>query len=288
MTMKRIDLGNRPGVTGLTAALAFALPLCAPAAAQAHQIWLEQNAKSGKLYFGEYAENMRELSPGRLDKFINPTATLLSPKGDKPITLSKTADGFALPTRAAKGEALIVQDTGYPLLSRKAGGPAKANAAKPAGTAATAQAKPEEQKPVRTLWTPAARFVTDFSAQAAKLPLDIVPTGKTGEFQVVFQGKPLPAVKIDVAAVSGWGREAETDTEGKVHFSLPWKGGYLVKVHHVDNTPGKRKTNQGEEAYDMASYSTTLSFVTPTGFPSPPPPPAQKPHEEPPVTAKSE
>jgi hypothetical protein len=97
---------------------------------------------------------------------------------------------------------------------------------------------------------------------------------------VTFRGKPLSAAKVGIVAASGGGREAETDSEGKVSFALPWKSGYLVKVHHVDATPGKRKTSSGEEAYDATSFSTTLSFVTPSGLPAPPPPPLAKPSPE--------
>ena len=199
---------------------------------------------------------MRELSPSRLDKFVSPTASLLSSKGDRPLVLEKRPDGFVVSARAGRGKSLIVEDTSYPILVRKT------------------------PKETRTLWTPAARHITDFRAQPARLTLDIVPAGKSGELQVIFRGKPLAAAKVAISAVSGWGQEAETDQDGKVAFSLPWKSGYLVKVHHVDTAPGKRKTATGEEAYDTASYSTSLSFVTVVGLPSPPPPPARRPTPE--------
>jgi uncharacterized GH25 family protein len=257
---------------GAGALLTLGLGLAgAPAAAHAHQVWLEQDGKAARLCFGEYAENMREVSPGLLDKFASPTATLIGAKGEKDLTPVKSKEGYVLPARAGKGESLIAQDLAYPIIVR----PAKAAAA----------GKPEAAS-ARTLWTPAARFITDFRAQPAKLTLDIVPTGKAGEFQVVYRGKPLPEAKVDIAAASGWGREAETDAEGKVTFALPWKSSYLVKIHHVDATPGKRKSSAtAEEAYDTASYSTSLAFATPTGLPAAPPPPAGKPHDAPATTA---
>ena len=49
--------------------LSLSLPLAAAAPAAAHQIWLEQDARAARLYFGEFGDNLREASPGLLDKF---------------------------------------------------------------------------------------------------------------------------------------------------------------------------------------------------------------------------
>ena len=37
--------------------------------AQAHQVWIEASGNQARLHFGEYADNLRETSPGLLDKF---------------------------------------------------------------------------------------------------------------------------------------------------------------------------------------------------------------------------
>jgi uncharacterized GH25 family protein len=240
--------------------VALALVLLAPGGVAAHQIWIEQGPGGAKLYFGEFAQNVRESSPGYLDKFPGPTGTHLSKKGEETLSLSKTATGFAIPARVRKGETVIAQEANYPVLERKEG-----------------------DKPTRTFWTPAARYIADFSAQEPKLTLDIVPTGKTGEFQVVYRDKPLPKAEIGIVAASGWGQEAMTDEQGRASFALPWKGSYLVKVRHVEKVPGKRPGGPGkpEETYDAASFATTLSFVTLSGLPSPPAPrpPAKAPHD---------
>ena len=242
---------------GVSAALFLAL--LASSRAAAHQIWIEQDAKGAKLYFGEYGANLREVSPGRLDKFTTLAALHLSAKGEHTLAVTTTSNGFALPAKAAKGESLVVQDANYPILDRK-------DPLKPGKT-------------VRTFWTPAARYISDFRPKAPKLTLDIVPGGAIGELQVIFRGRPLPEAKVDIVAASGWSLTGETDPTGKVRFALPWKSGYLVKVHHVDNTPGKRKAAAGEEAYDAASFSTSLSFVTVTGLAAPPAPASEKPSE---------
>ena len=84
-------------------------------------------------------------------------------------------------------------------------------------------------------------------------------------FKVVFKGAPLPKVKVQLAAPSGWTREAETAEDGTVHFATPWKGQYVAEVKHSDKTPGEA---QGEK-YGEASYVTTLSFVLAEGMVSP-------------------
>jgi len=144
-------------------AFALALAFIAPASAHAHQIWIEQDAKGAKLYFGEFAENLREVSPGLLDKFVQLTGRLVSAKGESPVALSKAANAFSLASRAGKGESLIAEETSYPAFENKKDG-----------------------KTTRAVWTPAARYIADFSAQAFQLALDVVPTGKPGEFQVVY------------------------------------------------------------------------------------------------------
>jgi uncharacterized GH25 family protein len=229
----------------------LALLLVVPAAASAHQIWIEQDKSGAKLYFGEFAENVRESSPGYLDKFPGPTAMHLSGKGEEKLSLSKTAAAFVMPARVRKGESVIAEEANYPVLERKEG-----------------------EKTTRTFWTPAARYVADFTAQPPKLTLDIVPTGKPGEVQVVYRGQPMPKAEIGIVAASGWSLDKQTDEQGKVSFPLPWKGSYLVKVRHVENVSGKRpgRSGQPEVKYDAASFATTLSFVTPTGLPSPPAP----------------
>lgn len=216
------------------------------ASAQAHQVWIEQDAKSAKLYFGEFNMNLREESPGLLDKFSQPTATHFSAKDERALKVEKTAHAFVVDGRAGSGESIIVQETGYPIFERKSG----------------------EHRGARAFWTPAARYVTSLAAQSPNLTLDIVPTGKAGEFQLSFKGQPLPKAKISITALSGWGKETRTDERGIVSFTTPWKGLYMVHASHTDATPGERNG----EKYDVASYGTTLTFVQPSGLPAVPAP----------------
>jgi uncharacterized GH25 family protein len=242
--------------------LARAWVACAPLMfasgfAQAHQLWLERDGAGTKLYFGEFGDNLHEVSPGYLDKLTRLSAQLVSADGDKPLVAKKDRDGIAIAGRATKGQAVVVADLAYPLIESKDGA-----------------------KTVHTAWTPAARHVPELAPQPAKLVLDIVPLDGSGRFQVVYHGAPLAKAEVSLVASSGWSLGGTTDDKGEVSFRLPWKGTYALLVRHKDPKPGTRKNAQGaDEAFDAASFATTLTFATSSGLPSPPPPPAAPPNE---------
>lgn len=243
--------------TVVTCLLLASAPLLLARAARAHQVWLEQDASGAKLYFGEFGDNLHEVSPGFLDKVTLVSATVLSSKGEKAVESKKDRDGVSIAGRAGKGESVVAVDVAYPLLENKDGA-----------------------KTVKTAWTPAARYVPELGPQQPKLVLDVVPTNGSGEFQVVYRGSPLPKAEVSLVAISGWSLSGTTDDKGRVSFRLPWKGTYALLVRHKDATPGKRKNAQGvDEAYDAASFATTLTFATSAGLPSPPAPPAAPPNK---------
>ena len=63
-------------------------------------------------------------------------------------------------------------------------------------------------------------------------------------------------------------------TTARFTVALPWRGPYVFEVQHNDRTPGKR----GDEAYDQASYVTSLTVVQPQGVEPLPALPPAKPH----------
>lgn len=221
--------------------------------ASAHQIWLEQNDQHASVYFGEFGDNLREVSPGLLDKFSLKNASLVAAGGSKALQASKTAAAFTLNGKVAPGETIIVEENSYPGWENKKDG-----------------------KVTYAIWTPAARLVADHSAQKAALTLDIVPTGKPGQFQVSYRGQPLAGVKVNAVVQSGWAREAWSDKQGLVSFPLPWQGRYVLEVHHEDKTGGERDGKH----YDQASYVTTLSLVQPQGVAPLPAAPAAEPSKD--------
>ena len=84
-------------VSGTAALFSCALSLNAGA----HALWLESGTPASKLYFGEYAENLRETSPGRLDSIVEPDATIIDQAGTaKRISPSRENTHFSLPAGA--------------------------------------------------------------------------------------------------------------------------------------------------------------------------------------------
>jgi uncharacterized GH25 family protein len=222
---------------------------------QAHQIWIEQaDGENAVVRFGEFGENLREASPGLLDKFAKVTGTLMSAKGEQKSDATKTASGFTLPFKAASGDGILAEDASYPLFKAKL-----------------------QDKEITGWYYPAARFITGFAALQPKLALDLVPTGQDGEFKLFFKGQPKAKTKVTLVTESGWSKEANTDEQGVVKFTMPWKGTYVAEVSFKDQTGGERAGANGAEKYDGVSYATTVTYVNGNGLPPLPAGPAAKP-----------
>lgn len=229
-------------MTTKTLAFAFALSVLG-SAAQAHQIWIEQpTGQEARIRFGEFGENLRETSPGALDKLGVTSATLVTANGERTAEGRKTQDGFALPFKVAPGESLVAEAARYPLYKFKQGG-----------------------RELTGWYLPAARLVTDFTPQSPKLALDLVPAGKPGAFQLFYRGKPLPKTKVLLVTQSGWSKEKLTDEQGRVAFDMPWKGLYVAEASHKETTGGERKGPHGSERYDGIDYVSTAAYVKADG-----------------------
>lgn len=208
----------------------------------AHQLWIEQDGGNAKLFFGEYGDNLRETSPGMLDKLPSVQAQVVTLEGNDWLTPKKTATAYDLGTRVVRGQVLLAQESRYPSWEKKDG-----------------------DKSVRTVWIPAARFVPDLGPQEPNLALDVFPGRGVGQFRVTYLNKPLADAKVEVIAPSGWKRELKTDAEGVIRVELPWKGPWAIEVQHTDKNPGERPGATGPEKYDVAMFVTTLTFEQPTG-----------------------
>ncbi len=246
-----------------TLSLAIAA-LSLTATAQAHQIWIEQPAgKPAVVRFGEFAENLREASPGYLDSFNKVSATLITAKGETPLPVTKAADGFRLSQKIGAKDGLVVDSSMNALRKFTHGGEA-----------------------LQTWFQMNARYVPDPAvAVAPKLAIDIVPTGKPGEFLVALKGQPLPKTKLVAMVESGWEQTAYTDAQGKAHLNLPWKTQYVLRAMHIDRTPGERPGADGPEHYDAIGYVTTLTFVKPDGVAPLPALPVRPPNKLPAAAA---
>ncbi len=239
-----------------TISLAAAL-IALSGAAHAHQIWIEQPAgQPASIRFGEFGENLREVSPGLLDKFVAPTATLISASGEKTANVTKTGNGFQVPFTLGERDTLVAEDAKYPLHTGKRG-----------------------DKEFTNRYYPAARWVSDFTAQQPKLTLDLVPAGQPGAFKAYYQGKPLPKAKVELVTQSGWAKEARTDEQGLVTFDMPWKGMYVAELSHSDPSGGERQGVNGVEKYTAASYVTSVTYVKGDGIEPLPAGPVAKPNK---------
>ena len=220
---------------------------------QAHQIWIEQSeGQNAVVRFGEFGQNLREVSPGLLDKFAKVTGTHISTKGEQRSDAAKTANGFTLPFSAASGNGIVAEDASYPLYTWK-----------------------QQGKDVTNWFYPAARFITSFAAQRPKLVLDLVPTGQEGQFKLTFKDQPKAKTKVTLVTESGWSKEGHTDEQGLVKFDMPWKGTYVAEVSFNDRSAGERAGTNGAEKYDAVSYVTTVTYVKVNGLaPIPAGPPA--------------
>lgn len=229
--------------------IAALLWLSFTAAASAHALWIEPEGDGFQLCFGEFGENLREGSPGLLDRFEPlPAAKAFGASGETTLKIEKGTTAFQL-GGAPAGVGSVVAEQAR-VTERKLG-----------------------DKVTRTLGRLSARYVGDFSERKPLITLDVVPAGKPGTFKVFYDGKPLPKAKVEVATESGWQRELKTDDNGAFDVELPWKGIYMVEVTAMDSTPG----THGMQPYDSMRFVTTLTFKVPAGLDGPPRPPVVTP-----------
>ena len=210
----------------------------------AHALWLELEPTGFQLHYGEFGENLREGSPGLLDRIEPPPAArAYGGAGDQVLKVEKRATSFQLMGAPPSVNSVVAEQAR--VTERKQG-----------------------DKVTRSLGRLAARYVTDLAERNPVIALDIVPGGKSGTFRVFYDGKPLPKAKAEVAAEFGWKREFTTDDNGMIEVELPWKGTYMVEVALLDATPGVH----GKEGYDTMRFVTTLTFKVPAGLEAPPRP----------------
>jgi uncharacterized GH25 family protein len=228
--------------------LAFCLSAVS-SATSAHFLWIEPADEGAQLFFGEFEENLREASPGLLDRLTPlPEARIATAEGPA-LAVQKSPSAFVLKGKVGATDSIVAQQAR--ITERKQG-----------------------EKTTRTLGQLAARAIPDWSERPAALALDVLPMEKPGAVRVVYDGKPLPKAKLEVIAQSGWKREYHTDDQGVVQVALPWRGTYVIEVQHLDPTPGTK----GGEAYDGKRLVSTLSFRVADGADGPSPPPAARPH----------
>jgi Domain of unknown function (DUF4198) len=212
--------------------------------ASAHHLWIEADGSGARLYFGEFDENLREASPGLLDRFKPLPEAKVVGAATQPLKVEKQPNAFVLSGTVAAADSIIAEQAR--ITERK-----------------------QDEKVLRTLNHLAARWVPDLADRAPALTLDVVPTGKAGAFKVVYDGKPLAKAKVELIAESGWKKELHSDEQGAFAVALPWRGTYVIEIEHADNKGG----GEGASAYDRKRFVTSLSFKVAQGAEGPPAPP---------------
>jgi uncharacterized GH25 family protein len=195
--------------------------------AQAHYIWLEQAEGQTKLFFGEYENNLREKTGGRLDSIEAPEASLLEASQSK-LSLKRNADHIAVenaqsPTVIASELSMKVKDMtkyGYGI-------------AKPMYYARIGSDKPE----------PASTHL-----------LDIQPLGNH-KVVINLRGKPLAKAKLKITAPNQWQQELDANDKGEVSFNTPWSGLYVMEVIYLEPLKGTYQGDAYENIRHVSSFS---------------------------------
>ena len=191
--------------------------------AGAHALWLERDNASTKLYFGEYSENLRESSPGRLDNIIDPAVIEVGAAGtEQPLAAIRQVNQFAIPG----SNTILVQALKQPIREPRA----------------------ENPGPVQR------RFLYARLGKGGTLPLDIENTANL--LRLSFAGKPVANTEIVVIAPNGWEKHLKTDEKGETPYPLLESGLYVVEAKYEINNPG---TFEGK-SYSVESHKVTASF----------------------------
>lgn len=221
--------------------------LCAlPLLANAHYIWIERDAKTARIYFGEVAE-VREQSPGRLDEIKAPRAWALATdvRGvpAKPIDLAVKREPRYFSLSGTLTQELLATETGYMVKDWSASG---------IGIVKPMYYARHSSWPLKQALAP-----------AKELKLDVQPVaGTKGTFVVLFDGKPLANNKVVIYAPNDWEQEHKTDERGQVKMALPWRGQYVVEAIYKEALAGEF---EGQK-FDAVRHRATLTVVQPGGL----------------------
>lgn len=201
--------------------------------ALAHQLWLERDGETARLYFGEPVENVRERTGGLLDRITNPRIFVANPSTGLPVTRGENFIAATLP--AGSGDVRMIEDSLAPF--GRAGAPDRLRAVMLA----------REGR----------------SETRAVMDLELVPVTANGnEFTLMLRGQPLPRAEVTLVAPPRWERKLRTDAQGRITFETPWAGRYVAEAIHTEERPG----GTGDGAYARLRHVSTLSFIVTDGI----------------------
>jgi hypothetical protein len=208
--------------------------------AAAHYIWIERDeTPHARLYFGEYQEQEREISGGRLDEIKGPRTWLLDESGKRQeIKGARKANHFDLGVIPNRASPVIAEELGYDVQNWS-----KHNIGV-----------------VKPMFY--ARFSPLLRRAIPKpeLMLDILPeNGTPNSFTVYFRNAPLAKARVMVYAPNFWMQEHPTDENGNVKITTPWPGQYVLEVINVEKQSGEF---QGQK-FEAFRHRATLTFNMP-------------------------
>ncbi|MFO0705963.1 MAG: DUF4198 domain-containing protein [Nitrospira sp.] len=246
--------------------LVLACVLSTWAQAQAHFMWIETSgpAAPGKeypltVYFGEYAEFLREEAGGRLDTLDGVVLRVMDPQRKQhDIPLTKEQNRFAgllpscLPGRyavTAYQRQASVQD-----LTKHDMGVVKPMFYARTEFVCYADGRVGERQP-----SPQPELELEILPLSHGLDLahTMLASRVGGEVvvQVLYKGQPLASRQVLVHSPIGWDKELHTDAQGIAAFSPVWAGRYVVEVEYQEKTPGQYK----DRPYEAVRHRATLA-----------------------------
>lgn len=208
--------------------------------AAAHYIWIERDEMNhARLYFGEYQDQEREVSGGRLDEIKGPQAWLLDANGKRQeLKATRKENHFDLGVAPDRTLPVIAEELGYEVKDWTKHG--------------IGIVKP--------------MFYTRFSpllggsTSKPELVLDILPEGGAPNVFIVYsRNVPLAKAKLMVYAPNFWMQERHTDENGRVAITTPWPGQYVLEVIHLEKQAGEF---QGQR-FEAFRHRATLNFNIP-------------------------
>lgn len=137
-----------------------------------------------------------------------------------------------------------------------------------------------DPQPVREMYSRCAKSLIRASAgetdlpragrdRAVGMPLEIIalfdpyaePGAREGRFRILFDGKPLPDVRVTAQAQgSAAGVQSQrADRDGEVSFRLDRPGAWLVECTHMRSAPPSSNA-------EYESFWASLTFSVPTGL----------------------
>lgn len=209
---------------------AAVIAVVAASTASAHTVWIERD-KSGTAhaYYGEWQEGLREDLASKMPT-LGAARSFFGEPSESGLTEELQGSAINI-TAHGKGDLRLIQDK-IPIVVDS-----------------------HSDRRVKQL------FLAKNGRSETKgvLDLEIVPVApQSNTFAVLLHGKPVPKTTVTVYGPTKWGRQLETDDEGKVTIETPWSGDYLVETTRFVEESG----GSGDENYNRARYVSTVFFTT--------------------------